>query len=350
MLFEVKEIDKKFYEEKLRDFLPERIIDFHTHVWLKDFKAEKKDEPKRTVTWPSLVATDNSIEDLLETYRLLFEGKTVMPLIFSTPQVGDNLEPANKYISQSALKHDLPSLILATPTWTGEQLEEKILAGGFLGAKVYLSYSDPSIATGDIKIFDFLPFHQLEVLNKHGWIVMLHLPRAKRLRDHANLEQMFEIEKKFPNIKLVIAHVGRAYCPEDVGDAFEVLSETKKMLFDFSANTNAWVFEQAINAVGPKRLLFGSDLPILRMRMRRICENGTYINLVPKGFYGDVSGNKNMREVEGEEAAKLTFFLYEEIDAFRRAAEKCGLTSGHIEDVFYNNAAGIIESAKKYKL
>jgi len=54
------------------------------------------------------------------------------------------------------------------------------------------------------------------------------------------------------------------------------------MMFDFSANTNQWVFEQLIKAVGPKRILFGSDLPILRIRAKRICENGTYVNLVPK--------------------------------------------------------------------
>ena len=32
-----------------------------------------------------------------------------------------------------------------------------------------------------------------------------------------------------------------------------------------------------------------------------------------------------MREVEGEEAGKITFFMYEELLAFRRVAEKLGL-------------------------
>jgi len=158
---------------------------------------------------------------------------------------------------------------------------------------------------------------------------------------------MLEIEKHYPKVKLIIAHVGRAYCYEDIGDAFEVLSETKNMIFDISANTNAKVFEELIKAVGAKRIIFGSDMPITRMRMRRICENGIYINLVPKGLYGNVSGDKNMREIEGEEAEELTFFIYEEIEAFRRAADSVGLTNRDIEDVFYNNAHQIIESVKK---
>jgi len=70
------------------------------------------------------------------------------------------------------------------------------------------------------------------------------------------------------------------------------------------------------------------------------------VNLVPKGLYGDVSGDKNMGEVEGEEAHKLTFFLYEEIDAFRRAAERVGLSRGDVEDVFYHNAKAMIEAAR----
>jgi hypothetical protein len=114
------------------------------------------------------------------------------------------------------------------------------------------------------------------------------------------------------------------------------------MRFDIAANTNAWVFEQLIRAVGPKRILFGSDLPITRMRMRRTCRGGTYVNLVPRGLYGEVSGDKNMGELDGAEAEKLTFFLYEEIDAFRRAAEATGLTARDVEDVFFGNAVKLL--------
>ncbi len=127
-----------------------------------------------------------------------------------------------------------------------------------------------------------------------------------------------------------------------MGNAFEVLAKAEKMYFDISANTNRFVFEKLISAVGPKRILFGSDMPILRMRSRRICENGIYINLVPKGLYGDVAGDKNMWEIEGAEANNLTFFMYEEIFAFKRAAESLGLGQDDIEDVFSRNAERLI--------
>jgi uncharacterized protein len=173
--------------------------------------------------------------------------------------------------------------------------------------------------------------------------VILHIPRDARLRDPVNLAQMLEIEARWPDARVVIAHVGRAYCPEDVGDAFTVLKRTERMMFDISANTNSEVFRRLIETVGPRRIVFGSDMPITRMRMRRICENGRYVNIVPRGLYGDVSDDPHMREADGAEAARLTFFLYEEIDAFRRAAEACGLTRPDIEDVFCRNARRLLE-------
>ena len=344
MLFEVKDVDRQVYENELRDFLPEKMIDMHTHVWLDRFKAHSKDAFARVVQWPSLVAKENPVEDLIETYKLMFPAQQVTPLMFSSIKTGDDFDGLNNYIRESSQKYHFPALLYAKPEWSGEEVEKRVIEGGFLGLKVYLNLAPAYIPQAEIRIFDFLPHHQLEVLHQHRWIVMLHIPRDGRLQDPVNLAQMIEIEKTYPGVQVIIAHVGRAYCPEDVGNAFDVLSETEQMRFDFSANTNDWVFEQLINAVGPKRIVFGSDLPILRMRMRRICEDGIYVNLVPKGLYGDVSGDKNMREVSGDEAAKLTFFMYEEILAFKRAAERTGLTQKDITDIFYENGQSLIES------
>lgn len=344
MLFEVKEVDKRFYDDRLRDFLPERMIDFHTHVWLDEFKKKSSDEKMRTVTWVKHVAVDNSIEDLMETYELMFPDKHVTPLIFSNLEHGDKIDESNEYIKTCSNDWDVPSLLFACPWWSAEELEDKIKAGGFLGVKVYLSLSDPKIAGDDITIYDFLPRHQLEVVDRLGLIVILHIPRKDRFRDPVNLRQIREIHDGYRNLKLVIAHVGRAYCDNDLGDAFDILKNCDRLLYDFCANTNSWVFEQLIKSVGAGRIFFGSDMPILRMRMKRITEGGIYVNVVPRGLYGDVSGDKNMAEVDGADAEKLTFFMYEEIDSFRRAAKACGLGTSDIEDVFFNNAAELIRA------
>ncbi len=341
---ELNDVDRRVWEEHLRDFLPDRLIDIHTHVW-REQRGSPADR-SRVVSWPARVARENPIEDHLECYRLLFPGKSVTPMIFSNLTSQETVDAQNRYVAESAGAHHLPALLFALPQWSGEEVERRVREGGFLGIKVYLNLAPAYLRRQEIRIFDFLPPHQLEVIDQHSWIVMLHIPRDDRLRDPVNLAQILEIERRFPRARVILAHVGRAYCNEDVGDAFEVLKETSRLVFDFSANTNAWVFSRLIQAVGPARILFGSDLPILRMRMRRICEGGRYLNLVPRGLYGDVSGDPNMREVEGQEAVGLTLFMYEELLAFRRAAEENGLGPGDLQGIFYENGRRMIEAVR----
>ncbi len=345
--FEIKDHDSRFYQERLASFLPDRIIDIHTHVWLSGSRGPQAESaPSRLVTWPDRVAAEQTVIDLLDTYRMMLPGKRVTPLIFGMSVLpSDDLEAGNQYVISSARRHRLPALVFASPRWDAGELEDRIKAGGFVGAKVYLGLADSSIRSDDICIYDFLPRHQLEVLDRNGWLAMLHIPRSGRLKDPVNLQQMLEIDERYPNASVVIAHVGRAYCQEDLGTAFSVLPATKNLVFDISANTNSLVFEELIRAMGPGRILFGSDLPIVRMRMRRICENGTYVNLVPKGLYGDVHGDRNMREVEGDEANALSFFLYEEIDALRKAAQRTALSDADIENIFHGNALRLLEKA-----
>ena len=343
MNLQVLPVDRAFYAEKL-DYLPTKMLDIHTHVWLRAHRQDSR-VARRGPTWPGRVADQNPIDDLLETYRLMLPKQSVTPVIFGPATQEYDLDASNQYVSEASAQHGLPSFLVTRPEWTAQELEQRVVGGGFLGLKPYLEWAPPHIASDDITIFDFLPRHHLAVADAHGWVVMLHIPRRGRLRDPLTREMMLEIEHHYPGVRLVIAHIGRAYCPEDVGDAFDVLKDARRMHFDFCANTSAYAMEQLLRAVGPQRVVFGSDMPVVRMRMRRICEQGFYINLVPRGLYGDVSDDAHMREVDGEEAGRLSFFLYEELLAFRQAAEAVGLSADDVADVMYNNAARLIAAA-----
>jgi predicted TIM-barrel fold metal-dependent hydrolase len=338
---EIRDVDRRTYQD-IKDFLPEKMIDVHTHVWKAEHSAHNASAFERVVSWPSRVANEDPVEDLVESYRLMFPDKSVTPLMFASVYEGDDIHLMNGYVSECAARTGFPSLIYAHPSWSAADLEKWIREGRFLGAKVYLNLSPSYIPAKEIRIFDFLPPHQLEVLNRNRWVAMLHIPRDGRLRDPVNLAQMLEIEKNWPGVRLIIAHVGRAYCDEDVGTAFDTLKTTRNMVFDFSANTNDRVFEGALKTFGPERCLFGSDMPITRMRMRRICEGGRYVNVVPRGLYGDVSADRNMGEVDPPEADRLTFFMYEEIKAIRRAVERLGLGRGEVERIFFSNAKRVL--------
>ena len=226
-------------------------------------------------------------------------------------------------------------------------MERQIRKGGFLGIKSYLSLSPKYIPENEIRIFDFFPKAQLKKMDELGAIVMLHIPRSGRLKDPVNLAQILEIKQEFPNVRLIIAHIGRAYTKWDIGNAFDLLSAVPDLMYDFTANCCEYAITEVLRHAGPKHLMFGSDMPILRMRTHRIEENGTYINLVPPGLYGDPKQDPHLREVSEEEARHITFFLYEELLAFKRACAALGLTRQDVEDVMYNNAREMIEGARK---
>ena len=340
-LFEYKSVDRGYYEREISSFLPKRVIDAHTHVYKREFSrpdAQEQSLPGRSQHWPSLVADENPIEDLVETYKILLPETEVTPVMFAYPDQSYDTARSNAYVAECAMSTGFPSLYVSTPEETAEGLEHGIVSGGFKGAKVYLNFAPSYIPGDEIRIFDFLPHHQLEMLDQHCFAVMLHIPRPNRLRDHVNIEQMLEIDRKYPNVKIIVAHVGRAYATADLGDALDRIADSR-LLVDVSANTNRLVFEEAIKKIGPTRILYGSDLPIERMRMKRIVENDTYINIVERGKYGDLSGEPHMRETDGVEAGSLTFFFYEEISAIRRAAESAGLTGDQINRIFYANSA-----------
>lgn len=115
-LFEVKPYDREVYEKELKDFLPQKILDVHTHVYLKEFFPPKPLAPgevKRTVTWPSLVAADDSIEDLQETYRLMLPGKDVTALMFSNS--GRASRPTTTWADASRPGPASPALYFSAP-------------------------------------------------------------------------------------------------------------------------------------------------------------------------------------------------------------------------------------------
>ena len=77
------------------------MIDIHTHVRLSSHHQQSL-VARRGPTWPGRVAAENPIEDLLETYRLMFPRQTVTPVIFGPATQEYDLDASNRYVSQAA--------------------------------------------------------------------------------------------------------------------------------------------------------------------------------------------------------------------------------------------------------
>ena len=329
--------DKHVYETELKNFLPDEFIDFHTHVdkvGLKPYGSHNGGS-----SWTDHIAKDSrEVEPLLDCYKEMFPDKKVTPLIFGGCLL--DIEKTNDYVYEKRQEYNLPSLYRTDYSMDPDKLEEDILKRGFLGIKPYLSNCPSYIPSAETRIFDFLPHEHLKVCDKHGLIVMLHIPRNGRFKDPVNLYQLKEIEEKYPNLKLIIAHIGRAYAKEDIGNGFDIVGKGANTYFDFTANVSDDAIKACLEAVGPKKLIFGSDLPIAIMRMYRIVENGVYYNIVPRGHYGDVDGQPHMRQADGED---ITIMMYEQLKALKRVATDMKLSDSDVESIMNSNAKKLID-------
>ena len=175
----------------------------------------------------------NSIEDLNETNRLLFPDNKVLSVLYGDCSASSDRKANNAYVAEAAEKNGYAALYLCHPNDTPEELEQNVLANPvFKGIKVYLQFAPSYIPADEIRIYDFLTKEHLAVCDKHGWVVQLHIARPRRLADPVNYVQLLEIEQNYPNLQLIVAHLGRAYANEDVGDALDYLKNTEKTVWD----------------------------------------------------------------------------------------------------------------------
>ncbi len=341
-MVESKAFDREFYQTYLRNELPDVVFDAHAHLWLKEYEGAGEPRPG-TAAWVRGFFDRNrlSYPGLMDVYTDMFPGKAFKTLGFGMIESNTDVDANNRYVGEQVKnsKGALCGLALSRPEMDADTLLGQVEGNGLLGLKPYPNFAPLSVADADIRVTDMLTKDQLALANEKGWVVMLHIPRAGRLADPANIEDILMIERDFPRVRLIVAHIGRAYCMEDIGGAFGALKATKNLKFDIAGHTNEDVFLETLHAFGPGRILFGMDMPIGYMRLRREHKDGLYINRIPAGSCGDVAGDAHMREVSGKEAEDITFFAYESAASMVRAIHRAGLPQSATDMVFYRNAA-----------
>ena len=179
--------------------------------------------------------------------------------------------------------------------------------------------------------------------DRHAWVT-LHVPKADRLGHADNVREVREIRRRYPDIVLVLAHLGRCYTEPHAQEALPQFADDPGLFFDTSAVMNPASHRIALQHFGPYRLLYGSDNPIFYMRGRRQYGGRAYINRTSHPFHFNTD-----REPPQVEAA-YTLFMYEDIRAIQQACEELGITGRpEIEAIFHGNAARLIDGVLRYK-
>jgi len=322
------------YEKELSQWLPPKIIDCHVHVKLQEHAGPVSPKRKEAM-WALEVGSSQSWEQLRSNTQTLFPRQDVTCLTFGGVYREVNTDLSNDYVLSGAKdpRNKAMALYVTRPEWSTAKLE-LAMDQGFLGIK---PYSDLALKDSiEVSIYDFLPKDHLKLMNDRGGIVMLHLPRAKRIGDPENTKELLEIAEAYPSIRLIVAHIGRAYCLPTAEKGLPYFADVPGVLFDTAANLNADVFEYALKIVGPDRILYGSDLPIMLMRGVREHVGDKYINYTD----GPYSWNTNRKSPEDE--AKYTYYLYEEMKALIEAVRRCGGGKDTLNKILYTNSAKLL--------
>jgi uncharacterized protein len=347
-VWQYTDVDRAFWAEHLEGWLPRRILDAHTHIMDPSLRRAPMTESMRRQYWVNEVFEPIDFSTADHCHRLVFPNRDVTCVAFGIPDLDFDLERGNAYLQQGCSARGWFSLAVIRPQWTADKVAAELAQPGVVGVKPYYSLISQDRQTRDAHleagIFDFLPHHILEVLNdRHAWVT-LHVPKAARLGHPDNLREIRELRRRYPNVVLVIAHLGRCYTETHALGALPTLADDPGIYFDTSAVLNPASHRVAIEHVGPERILYGTDNPIFYMRGRRQYRDDTYVNRTSHPFHFNTE-----REPSAIEAA-YTLYMYEDLRAIKQACDELGLSDRRqLEAMFHDNAERLINTVLSHK-
>jgi predicted TIM-barrel fold metal-dependent hydrolase len=344
-VWQYTDVDRAFWEEHLQPWLPSKIFDAHTHINEPQFRLEEPTEQMRRQYWVNELDAPIGAAEAQRCYRIVFPNREFCCLAFGHPSLDYDIERSNAALEVECAKRGWYCLSVVRPQWPAERIAAELGRPNVLGVKVYygLISHDPTTRDKHLEasIFDFVPQHQLEVLNqRHAWLT-LHVPKADRLGHPQNIAEIRQLRRRYPNVILVIAHLGRSYTLPHAEESLPQLADDEGLYFDNSAVLNPDVHRFALKTLGPRRILYGTDNPIFYMRGRRQWQGRTYHNRTNYPFY--FNRDREPPEVE----AKYTVYMYEALRALRQACEDLNLDRSDVEAIFHGNAERLIASAGK---
>jgi len=337
------EVDRAFWLEHLEDWVPQRLLDAHTHIANPAHRLVPMSDTMRRQYWVNELFEPIDAPTAERCYRTVFPRRELSCVAFGMPDLDFDLDAGNAYLQAECPPRGWRSLAVAKPDWTAAKVASLLDAPGVIGVKPYYSLISLNRETRDAhleaSIFDFLPHHILEVVNDRQAWVTLHVPKAARLGHPDNLREIRELRRRYPHIILVIAHLGRCYTEPHALEALPQLADDPGVYLDTSAVLNPASHRVALQHFGPRRVLYGSDNPIFYMRGRREYRDRTYVNRTSHPFY--FNQDREPPEVE----ARYTLFMYEDMFAIRQACETLGISDRkEIAAIFHDNAADLIGS------
>ena len=319
--------DEKIVHQ-LSSFLPNKIFDIHAHI----YRLEQLNIPQTLKTIETTGPSEAGISVWKNNLSKFFPGKELCGgLFFPGVTHHINVQNENSFLLSQLKENKLSrGLILLTPETSAQELTSLLSQPSIAGAKIYFYFSKdkPILQSSTIGYF---PEWQMEICNHFGSIIMIHLVKDLAISDPANIKEIQYICKRYPKLKIILAHAGRSFHSPNSQPGVKELVGIDNVWFDTSAICEPESFKVVLNEFGSERLMWGSDFPVSQIRGRSITIGDGFVFLDEESCNWDKLsfGNPILLGIESLRALKW-------------ASEDFGLNAGEIGKIFYGNAKSIL--------
>ena len=318
--------------EALQEHLPARLFDSHAHLYRT---ADLQPCSPFVASGPEvadLALWRRYVGNLVGADRL--HGALCTPF----PTKEGDLEAINTFIAeQTESDPACRATIVVNPKSVRKHVEELLAAHPRLvGFKPYHFYAARE-DTFQADVTEFLPEWVWEIADERGMVILLHMVKHGALSDPANQRDLRDLCRRYPNARLILAHVARGFHAPNTVEAVSSLSGLQNAWFDLAAVCESEAMAAVLQEFGPRKLLWGTDFPISQQRGRCVT--------LGTGFTWVTTD-----QVQWNEKAFFGEPLVVGLESLRAALDMCrreGLNADDRQDIFCDNALRLLGLAKE---
>ena len=324
--------DRAYYDAHIAPRLPRVIWDVHQHVTRPD-QVARIDPAMIKADWAIQCGMAMTWEDYDRFRRTVYADRQVKVTAFGNVVRGGDHAGNNAYIADLLRAGRVETgLLVLDPALPAEEVARQYDEGGFAGFKPYADMVAGQKGA-DVPFSAFMPPAHMKILNDRRGVLMLHVPRAGRLPDERNIRELLQLRQQYPDIAIIIAHMGRSYCPATLRQGLDKLGRhANEFHYDCAAVLNPAVLSLALERLDHDKIHYGTDLPVFWWHGRRRWTEDRYFNLAREDFDWNTHADREHEDT-------YTLFLYEQLNNLLDVTGEDRDPADLRQQIFYGNSA-----------
>lgn len=329
LVTQLTDADRRQVGRATEDFVPAEVFDIHAHLThTYNFAVDQR---------PAFLDENRGygLRDFDEAMGRWLPNRRVEGLFFGYPSVGVDRAGENTWLQKqiATVKGTSCSraLVLAAPEDDPATVHRMLESGTFVGIKPYRLFA-PVKDTREATIESFAPEWMWQLCDGFDGVLMLHIVRAGGITDASNIETLRSMCRRYPNCRVVLAHVARSFHYRHAREGLHALADLDNVVVDTSAITHADAIRAALEILGPRRVLWGSDYFVSELRGSCFTQGDGFT-----WVYSDDASAKDLTVF-----GSYTLVGIESLLCLREACDDCGMTDSDRRDIFRNNALRLL--------